>query len=109
MRRANPSAIARSGKQRAHVEQEDGGIAQHVRHFAVHDAARQTLGDGGLADAGFADEERIVLLPPAQHLNGAVDLGLAADQRIDLALARLLVEVDAIGVERVAFLLGLVA
>ena len=34
---------------------------------------------------------------------------LAPDQRIDLALARLLVEIDAIGIERVAFLLRLVA
>ena len=78
---------------------------QHVRHLAVDDAARQPFGDRGLADAGLADEQRIVLLPPAQHLDGAVDLGLAADQRIDLALARLLVEVDAIGLERIALLL----
>ncbi len=96
-------------KQRAHVEREHGGVAQHVRHFAVDDAARQAFGDRGLADAGLADEQRIVLLAAAQHLDGAVDLGLAADQRIDLALARLLVEVDAIGVERVALLLLLVA
>src|SRR5262249_56905133 len=40
---------------------------------------------------------------------GAADLGLAADQRIDFALARLLVEVDAIGIERIALLLRLVA
>ncbi len=65
------------------------------------------FGDRGLADAGFADVERIVLLPPAQHLDGAVDLLLAADQRIDLAVLGLLVEVDAIGFERVALLLRL--
>ena len=65
--------------------------------------------DRGLADAGLADEQRIVLLPPAQHLDSAVDLGFTADQRIDLALARLLIEVDAIGVERVALLFRLVA
>src|SRR5258708_51294 len=56
-----------------------------------------------------ADEQRVVLLATAQHLNGAADLAFAADQRIDLALARLLVEIDAIGIERVALLLGLVA
>jgi len=71
----------------------------------MDDAARQTLRDSGLADAGIADEQRVVLLPPAQDLDGAVDLGLTADQRVDLAFARLLVEVDAIGVERVALLL----
>jgi hypothetical protein len=67
------------------------------------------FGDRRLADAGIADEQRIVLLAAAQHLDGAADLGLAPDQRIDLALARLLVEVDAIGLERVALLLGVVA
>src|ERR1700688_766996 len=75
----------------------------------MDDAPRQAFGDRGLADASLANEQRIVLLPPAQHLDRSVDLGLAADQRIDLALAGLLVEVDAIGVERVALLLLLVA
>ena len=59
---------------------------QHLRHFAVHDLARQPFGDRGLADAGIADEQRIVLLPPAEHLDRALDLGLAPDQRIDFAL-----------------------
>ena len=103
------AAIARAGEQRAHVEREHRGVAQHIWHFAVHNAAREPLGDRGLANAGLADEQRIVLLPTAQHLDGAVDLGLAADQRIDLAVARLLVEVDAVCVERVDFLLLLVA
>ena len=79
----------------------DGGVLQHLGHLALHDAARQPLGDGGLADAGIADIKRIVLGAAAENLDGAVDLGLAADQRVDLAVARLLVEIDAIGVERV--------
>ena len=103
------AAIARAGEQGAHVEREYGGVLEHVGHFAVHDAPRQTFGDRGLADAGVADEQRVVLLPAAQHLDGAVDLGFAPDQGVDLALARLLVEVDAIGFERVALLLRLVA
>ena len=100
------AAIARAGEQRAHVEREHGRVLEHVRDLAVHDAPGQALGDRGLADAGVADEQRIVLLPAAQHLDGAVDLGVAPDQRIDPALARLLVEVDAIGLERVALLLA---
>ena len=63
------------------------------------------FGDRGLADAGVADEQRVVLLAAAQDLDRALHLGLAADQRVDLAVARLLVEVDAVGVERVALLL----
>ena len=75
----------------------------------MHDAARQPFRDRGLADAGIADEQRIVLLPAAQHLDGPVDLGVAPDQRIDPAVLGLLVEIDAIGFERVALLLRLVA
>ena len=56
------AAIARAGEQRAHVERKDRGIAQHVRHFALDDAPRQAFGDRGLADAGLADEQRVVLL-----------------------------------------------
>ena len=103
------AAIARTSKQRAHIEGEHRRVAQHVGHLAMDDATRQTLRDSGLADAGFADEQRVVFLPPAQNLDGAVDLGLTADQRVDLALARLLVEVDAIGIECVALLFRLVA
>ncbi len=101
------AAIAGAREQRAHVEREHGGGRQHFRHFAVDDALGEPFRDRGLADAGFADEQRIVLLPAAQHLDGAVDLGIAPDHRIDLAVARLLVEVDAIGIERLALFLGI--
>ena len=95
------TAVAGSGEESAHVELEDGGIGQHLRHVAHDDAAREALGDGCLADTGIADEERVVLLPAAQHLDGTLDLGPAADQRIDAASARLLVQVYAIDLERI--------
>ena len=79
--------------------------AQHLRHLAVDDLARQAFGDGRLAHAGIAHEQRVVLLAPAQHLDGAHHLGLAPDQRVDAAVLGLLVEVDAVGVERVLRLL----
>src|SRR5262245_66518135 len=63
----------------------------------------------GLADAGIADKQRVVLLPSAKHLDSAVDFGVATDQRIDLAVLGLLVQVDAVSFERVALFLGLVA
>ncbi len=84
-------------------------FGEHLRHVALDDPARQALGDGRLADAGIADEQRIVLLPAAQHLDGAQHLRLTADQRIDAAVPRLLVEVDAIDVERVGAALLLLA
>src|ERR1700683_107749 len=60
----------------------------------------EPFGDRRLADAGLADQQRIVLLAPAQDLDRALHLGLAADQRIDLPILRLLVEVYAISIER---------
>ena len=78
---------------------------QHLGHLALDDLARQALGDRRLADAGLADIERVVLGAAAQHLDGALDLVLAADQRIDPALAGLLVEIDAVGGQRLVALL----
>ena len=99
------AAVAGAGQKRSHVELVDGAVQQDFGDFAVDDLAGQALGDGGLADARVADEQRIVLLTAAEDLDGAVDLLLAADQRVDLAFAGFLVEVDAIGVERVALAL----
>ena len=59
------AAIARAGEQRAHVEREDRGVLQNLRHLALDDLAGEAFGDGGLADAGVADEQRVVLLPAA--------------------------------------------
>ena len=84
-------------------------FGQHLRHVAHDDAARQALGDGRLADAGIAHEQRVVLLPPAQHLDGALDLRTAPDQGIDAAGARLLIEIDAIDLERIGAALLLLA
>jgi hypothetical protein len=103
------AAVARAGQQRAHVEREYGGVLEHVGNFAVHDPPRQAFRDRSLSHAGIADEQRVVLLPPAEDLDGAVDLGIAADQRIDLSLAGFLVEIHAVGIEGIALLLGVIA
>jgi len=66
-----------------------------VGHVAGDDPVRQALGDGGLADAGLADQRGIVLGLPAEDLNDPLDLLLAADDRIELAGPGGLGEVDA--------------
>src|SRR5439155_4290055 len=95
------AAVARAGEERAHVERVDRRVEQDLGHLALDDAACQPLGDRGLADARLADVKRVVLCPAAEDLDRPVDLGLASDQRVDLARLGLFVEVDAIGVERV--------
>ena len=49
------------------------------------DALREALRDGGLADARLADERGVVLGPPRQDLDDALDLLLAPDDRVELA------------------------
>src|SRR5690606_30480485 len=85
------TTVFRAGNQRTKIQRVDHRILQYVRHLAVDDLLGDALRDRGLADAGFADEQRIVLAPAAENLHGTLDLGSAADQRIDPALLRALV------------------
>ena len=82
------TAVLGAGDDQRDVEREEPLVGEEMRHVAVDDLLRQALDDGGLADAGLADEHRVVLRPPAQHLLDALDLDVAADQRIELVLHR---------------------
>ena len=69
------------------VERDDGLVAQALRHVAGDDALGEALDDRGLADAGLADQHRVVLGATAEHLHDAADLVVPADDRVELALA----------------------
>ena len=56
--------------------------------------------DRGLADAGLADEHRIVLRAARQHLDDAANLFVASDDRIELAAARKLRQIAPVFLER---------
>ena len=103
------AAVFGTGDQRAQIERIDRRIGQHFGHVALDDALGQSFGDRGLAHAGLADVKRIVLAPAAQHLDGALDLVGPADQRVDPAFARELVEVDRELGQRVALAFALPA
>ena len=90
------AAVLRAGDQRAHVERDDALVLQPFGHVAADDAAGQPFDDGGLADARLADEHRIVLGAARQHLDDAADLLVAANHRIELALARQLGQIAAV-------------
>ena len=89
------AAVLGAGHQRADVQGQHPLVGERLGHVAAHDAVRQPLGDGGLADAGLADQGRVVLRPAAQDLDDALDLLLAPDHRVELAGASGLGQVDA--------------
>ena len=81
-------------------------VLQRLGHVAGDDALGEALHDRGLADAGLADEHRVVLGAAGEHLHHAAHLVVAADDRVELALARQLGEVAAVLLERLVALLG---
>jgi len=100
------AAIFGACQQRAHIERIHHGILENFRHVILGDAPGQALGNRGLADAGFADQQGVVFTAPAQGLNHPLDFRIAADQRIDLAFGSRLVEVLRELVERTFLLLA---
>ena len=91
---------------RAQVERQQALVLDAVGNVAVGDAQREAFGDRGLADAGLADQHRIVLGPAGEDLDGAADFLVAADHRVELALSRRLGEVARIFLQRVVAVLG---
>ena len=84
-----------AGHQPAHVQGEHALAHQRLGDVAQHDGLGQPLGDGGLADAGLADEGGIVLCPAGEDLDHPLDLHGPADDRVELVLLGQLGEVAA--------------
>ena len=61
-------------------------LSSSCQHIAVDDALGQAFGNGRLADARCADEDRIVLGPAAEDLDDPADFLFPADDPVDFAL-----------------------
>src|SRR4029077_17956308 len=72
----------------ARVELEEAGLGQVRGHVALGDAVGEAPDERGLADAGLADDERVVLEAALQDLEQAAGLDVPADDRIEAPLAR---------------------
>ncbi len=96
------AAELRAGQERAHVQRVDAIAAERLGHLAVHDHLGEPLGDGRLADARLADVDGVVLQPAAEHLDGALEDLLAADERVDAAGARLFREIHRVCLQAAA-------
>ena len=101
------AAVLRAGDQRGQVERVDLLVLQQLRHVAVGDALGEALDDGGLADARLADQHRVVLGAAREDLHDPLDLGLAADDGVELALGGQLGQVAPELVEQLRGLLAL--
>ena len=94
------AAVLGAGHHRGQVQRHEALALQALRDVAGDDPLGQALDDRGLADAGLADQHRVVLGAAGQHLDDAADLGVPADDRVDLAVAGPLGEVDGVLLQR---------
>ena len=101
------AAVLRAGDQRRQVERVDLLVLQQLGHLGAGDPLGEALDDGGLAHAGLADEHGVVLGAPREDLHDPLDLGLATDARVELALGGELREVAPELVEQLGGLLAL--
>src|SRR6185312_6070689 len=81
------AAVLGAGDHHGQIEHDNPLVAEQFGDVLIDDELREPFDDGGLADAGFAQKHRVVLLPARQDLNDAFDFVGPADDRIELALA----------------------
>ena len=89
------AAVTAAGDERAEVERVELLARQRLGHVVGDDALRQALDNGGLAHAGLADQDRVVLGPARQDLHDAFDLFMTSDDRVELAVTGELRQVPA--------------
>ena len=103
------AAVARAREHGRHVERVQHRFLQRLRDVARDDPQREPFRERGLAHARLADEQRVVLPASRQHLDHPLELVGAANQGIDLTVARALGEIHAEALERVRHLAVLLA
>src|SRR5690606_23920737 len=103
------ATVLGTGEQRRHVERQHALALERLGHLVIDDALRQAFDDRGLAHARLADQHRVVLGAALQDLDGAADLVVAADHRVELAAASALGEVHAVFIQRLALAFGVLA
>ena len=84
---------ARARLEQPHVEREQRGALYRVGHVALHDAQREPFEDGGLSDARFADEYRVVFAAARQYVHHLADFRVAPENWVYLPRLRLRCEV----------------
>jgi hypothetical protein len=103
------TAVLGAGDEGGQVKRVDLLVAQELRDLAARDPGCEALDDRGLAHAGLAEQDGVVLLAAGEDLHDPLDLGFAADHGVELVLRGELREVAAELVEQLRGLLALAA
>ena len=82
------TAVLRAGNDQRDIERENALVGEEVRDVAVHDLLREPFDNGRLPDARLANEDGVVLRPPAEDLLHAFELVVSPDERIEQVLHR---------------------
>ncbi len=78
-----------AGLHQADIERAEPDILEWRRNIARCDTLGKAFDHRGLADAGFAGQDRVVLPPAHQDVDQLADLVVAAEDRVHLAGSRL--------------------
>ena len=78
------AAVLGARDQGSHIQGKDLFIFEPVRHIAPGDPLGKPLHDGGLADAGLTDQDRVVLGLSGKNSDHIADLRVPADDWIHL-------------------------
>ena len=100
------AAVLGPGDHPGEVEGDQPLAGQRLGDLVIDDPLGDPLGDRGLPHSGISDQDRIVLCPSREDLDGRLDLVRAADHRIQLALPRLLGQVTAVLIEALGLARG---
>src|SRR5690606_23139086 len=71
------AAVLRAREHGREVEADDSFVREDVGHVAIGDPLREPFDDRGLADAGLADDDGVVLRLAAEDLDDPLDLLVA--------------------------------
>ena len=94
------TAVLAACHQGGNIQHDQALAAKDVRHLVGCHQLGQALCHGGLAHAGLADEQRVVLLTAGKDLHAALDFARTPNHRVKLAVTSTLGQVDAVLLQR---------
>ena len=96
-----------SRHKRRQIQEENLLVPELVGNVALRNPLSQTLGNGGFAHAGLADETGVVLLPAVENLNHPLGFHVSADDLVKLPGSGSAGQIHAIAVQELMLLIFL--